>query len=145
MKAKIALLVVLAIIVNSCNKSQFGPKPKLTFESVSTTRLVNTGDKLVFYLNFTDRKGEKDTLFMKRCSLVCSDTSNTGFMIANEYDTLYIPSDASNSYLKGQLSVSCIYSGSGDYVNLNSCINSISGGAKTDTSYFLFCLALKIK
>ena len=133
------LLLVLAIIVNSCSKSQFGTKPTLSFVSASTTRLVNTGDELIFTLNFTDKQGEVDTLFMKRSSLVCSDTSNTGFMIANEFDTLLIPSYSSTSYQKGQIAVSCVYSGSGDFINLNSCIND-AGASKTDTSYFLFCL-----
>jgi len=139
MKAKIALLLVLAIIVNSCNKSQFGTRPTLSLVSVSTTRLENTGDQLFFTFNFTDKQGEVDTLFMKRSSLVCSDTANTGFMLANIYDTLIIPNYTPTSYQKGQITVSCVYSGSGDFINLNSCLNAV-GAAKTDTSYFLFCL-----
>ncbi len=139
MRAKIVLLLVLAIIVNSCSKSQFGTRPTLSLVSVSTTRLENTGDELFFTFNFTDKQGEVDTLFMKRNTLVCSDTSNTGFSINNIYDTLLIPPYSATSYQKGQITVTCVYSGSGDAINLNTCANS-ANAFKTDTSYFLFCL-----
>jgi len=142
MKAKIVLLLVLAIIVNSCNKSGFSTNPSLTFVSVNTTRLANTGDELIFTFNFTDKQGQVDTLFMKRCSLVCSDTSNNGFMLAKTYDTLIIPPYPSTKNQKGQITLNCIYSGSTDsgYINLNDCSNVSATAFKTDTSYFLFCL-----
>ena len=141
MNTKIVLLVVIALIVNSCNKNEFTTNPQLTLKSVNTTRLVNDGDNLIFTFNFTDQLGLVDTLFMKRCSLVCSDTSTTGFMLEQTYDTLPIPYYPSTKNQKGELTLNCIYSGSNDssFINLLTCINSV-GQSKTDTSYFLFCL-----
>lgn len=141
MNTKIVLLVVITLIVNSCNKSDFSTKPHLSLVSVNTTRLVNDGDNLIFTFNFNDKQGQVDTLFMKRCTLVCSDTSNTNYILKKTLDTLLIPAYPSTSYQKGQITFNCVYSGvNGTYENLNSCIDSSSGASKTDTSYFLFCL-----
>ena len=140
MNTKIVLLALITIILSSCNKSK-SSKPQLTFVSVNQTNL-NAGDILTFNLNFTDQAGEVDTLFINRVSKVCSDTANTGWHLdSTSYPTL-IPSYPSNKNQKGSLIVNFDYNtATANYPLLNACILIADGAtAKTDTSYFQFCL-----
>ena len=128
MKAKIVLLLVLAIIVNSCNKNGFGTNPSLTFVNANQTKF-NTGDNVVFNLSFKQQTGSLDTLFIKRHSLVCSDTD---FVTTLNYP---VPAFTETKDQTGQIIVSFSY-GTQDSL-------SISNGscyAKRDTSIFKFCL-----
>ncbi len=128
MNTKIVLLLVLAIIVNSCNKSGFGTNPSLTFVNANQTKF-NTGDNVVFNLSFKQQTGSLDTLFIKRHSLVCSDTD---FVTTLNYP---VPAFTETKDQTGQIIVSFSY-GTQDSL-------SISNGscyAKRDTSIFKFCL-----
>ena len=133
MKAKIVLLLVLAIIVNSCNKSGFGTNPSLTFVNANQTKF-NTGDNVVFNLSFKQQTGSLDTLFIKRHSLVCSDTD---FVTTLNYP---VPAFTETKDQTGQIIVSFAYGTSGNGDKTTIAISNGSCYAKRDTSIFKFCL-----
>jgi len=143
MNTKIVLLALITIILSSCNKSQFSTNPHLTFESVNKTSLL-TGSVLIFNLSFTDQQGEVDTLFIRRESKVCSDTADNGYILLKKDYPTVIPYYPSTKNQKGTISITFGYSsdnGNGSVENLNACVLQMdSTTAKTDTSYFKFCL-----
>ena len=137
MRAKIVLLLVLAIIVNSCSKSDFGTRPTLSLVSVSTTKLLNDGNSdLVFTFNYTQKTGSIDTMFISRESTVC-ESLNENLGVKSGVAGFPVPAFTSTKYQKGQIIVSFSYN------NIDSNKVNISNGicnAKADTSVFRFCL-----
>ncbi len=127
MKAKIALVLVIAIIVGSCNKGDFGTNPGLTFVSVNQTTF-NTGDNVVFTLNFTQQSGSLDTLFIRRSTLNCYGKLDS---VLN----YVVPAFPETNDQKGQITVSFSY-GTQDSLSISNGICT----AKADTSIFKFCL-----
>jgi len=139
MNTKIVLLALITIILSSCNKSK-SSNPQLTFVSVNKTSLL-TGEQLTFNLSFTDEQGEVDTLFIKRESKVCSDTSNNGWGLDSTSFPTPIPSYPSTKNQKGTLTVNFGYSAEPNKINTCFLLADTSKGtSKTDTSYFKFCL-----
>jgi hypothetical protein len=71
MKAKILILLVLAVIFNSCNKDKYQDKPQLTLKSVNTS-VVNVGSVLTFDIEVTDKQGDiQDTIWWAKISSSC--------------------------------------------------------------------------
>lgn len=127
MKAKIVLLLTLAIIVNSCNKGDFGTNPHLSFVSVNQTKF-NTGDNIVFTLNFTQQSGSLDTLFIRRSTMNCYGKLDS---VLN----YVVPAFTETKNQKGQITVAFSY-------NTQDSLSISNGNCnqKADTSIFKFCL-----
>jgi len=103
MNAKVLIVLILGVIVMSCNKNSSGKQSNLSFVSVSS-RTVNLNGTLAFNLNFshpysgtyTDTLGIK--IHYKTCTIqpidtvsfvlpVCSNTANQTCKL--EYDFTY--------------------------------------------------------
>ena len=129
MKTKILILLVIAVTVNACTKDKFTTAPQLTLTSVNSIS-VGQGDVLTFTFEFTDKEGDiQDSLFIKRTSLVCP-----GVPVSNLSSA--VPQFPSTSKQSGILEVTYNIGTAGGISLGTPC----SGGLKTDTSIFKFCL-----
>ena len=121
MKAKILIvLVIVAVIANSCSKDQFSDKPVLTFSSVNATSFPQNS-QLTFMLAFTFKTVALDTLFVSSYSLVSNCQNST---VNFKYK---VPDFSSVKNQKGDLEVDYVVGGS-----LVTCSNN------NDTAYFKF-------
>jgi hypothetical protein len=129
MKAKIVFLVSVIIISIACNKGKYTTAPQLYFKSVNNTVLSSGQNNLEFTLNFTDKEGDIDSLFIKRVSKVCPND------FLNDY-VEKIPNFTYTSNQKGDIYVNFSYNNiDSNKINISSCISN-----KNDTSSFRFCL-----
>ena len=128
------LLLVLTIILNSCSKSDFGTNPSLSFVNVNQATF-NTGDNVVFTLSFKQKSGSLDSLYIKRHSLVCSDTD---FVTTLNYP---VPIFTETKNQTGQVIVTFAYGSSGNGDTTTIAISNGGCFAKRDTSIFKFCLS----
>lgn len=132
MKTKIVfLLLIIVIITNSCSKDKFTTSPQLTLKSINSTRLTN-GDDLIFTFNFTQKTGTLDSLYIKRTSAMCPDST-----YVNSY-TYNVPSFTEVNNQTGQITVAFAYNTtkSGEVTISNGSCN-----VRADTSVFKFCLS----
>src|ERR1700761_2162960 len=95
MKAKILIvLVIVAVITNSCSKDGANDKPGLSFKSVNATTIPQNAE-LTFMLDFTFKSVPLDSLFIVKVSRICP-TSNPN--LSNN-----VPSFSSVTNQKGTL------------------------------------------
>jgi len=77
MKAKILILLVLAVIINSCNKDKYGSKPQLTFKSVSTT-FLQPQEIITFDMELTEGTNvSQDTIWIQQVTKNCAASNFT--------------------------------------------------------------------
>jgi hypothetical protein len=128
MKAKILIVLVMALIVMACNKDKFTSKPQLTFKSVNSTTLHN-GEILTMNIGFTDKEGDiQDTMWFQRVSKICPNNNNATF-------SYVVPGFTPSKYLEGIFEIDFIINANdGQHVSIGGqCPNN-----KNDTSYFKF-------
>jgi hypothetical protein len=78
MKAKILILLVLAVIINACNKDKYKDAPQLTFKSVNTS-LLYPNQVLSFDIDITDAQGDvQDTLWIQKITQNCAASNFSG-------------------------------------------------------------------
>ena len=126
MKAKILILLVLAVIINSCNKDKYQDKPQLTLKTINST-VVSPGNILTFDIEVTDKQGDiQDTVWWSKTSANCPGN--------NINSTTIIPSYLPSTHnLKATLEMSFINHG----LSLPN-IEPSHCGLKNDTCVFKF-------
>jgi hypothetical protein len=126
MKTKLLILLAIPAIFYGCSKDTYTSSPQISIKSISSTTL-NTGDLLLFDINFTDKEGDiQDTLWIQKFSRTCPNTPGVQFTSLNK-----VPDFTPTSNLKGILEI-----GFGYNANITG-YSTISGcGTKNDTAYF---------
>ncbi len=131
------LLSLLAFILFACSKDKFETKPSLKYKSAST-HIVPMGSGLQVNLEFTDKEGDLDSVFIIRERL-----NKRGPLINNSLQ-LAFPSSFNNE-TKGELILNLDYGGRLTY-QINGISIPGSGGAyEPDTLLLKFVIKDKAK
>jgi hypothetical protein len=70
MKAKLLTIAAIFIVASACKKDTFETKPKLEFKRVNATTFAQ-GNTVSFVIEFTDKEGDIDSIYIHRVSKVC--------------------------------------------------------------------------
>lgn len=125
MNAKLSILALILIgIAVGCKKDIFTDRPYLAFKSMSGN-VIGQGQTLEINLEFADKNGDltKDTIWTIYTTKNCPKS--------NLNDSMYLPAIPPRAYLKGTLTFTYSYGGSGVQIPQPQC-------AKNDTGYFRF-------
>ncbi|MBN9299716.1 MAG: hypothetical protein J0I41_22125 [Filimonas sp.] len=125
MKAKLSILaLILTGIAVGCKKDVFTDRPYLAFKSISGT-VIGLGGGLEINLDFADKDGDmsKDTIWTIYTTKHCANS--------NYIDSMSLPNIPARPYLKGTLTFTFSYGGSGVQIPQPSC-------SQNDTGYFRF-------
>lgn len=125
MNVKLSILALILIgIAVGCKKDVFTDRPYLAFKSISGT-VIGPGQTLEINLEFADKDGDltKDTIWSIYTTKHCVNS--------NRNDSMLLPTIPPRPYLKGTLTFTYSYLGSGVQIPQPSC-------NQNDTGYFRF-------
>ena len=121
------LIVLISLLIVSCNKNKFTVIPQLKFKSVNTSKLYN-GQVIVFKLSFTDGDGDlSDSMYVEKVSPNCPAGS-----FQQKYPLPVFPSVKDS---QGDLDISFSYGVVQGYPPLSGPMCGVN-----DTCYFRFML-----
>lgn len=129
MKVKLLTVTAILLIAVACKKDQFTTRPQLEFKQVNGL-VFSHGGLITFMIEFTDKEGDIDSIWIQRVSEVCP---TTGDYITPVRQPMPSEFDQTKN-VKAEFAINMAYN-----------ISNVQGfpyfracGNKNDTAYFRF-------